>query len=59
MPLKLREKSKDNQNFSWPWAKEFWKPDSTDRVKELAKAGALIAAEIDRILTKSSKYLKD
>jgi len=29
---------------------EWWKPTPTDRVKELVKAGALIAAEIDQIL---------
>jgi len=33
----------------WPWAKSWWKPTPDDRVKELAKAGALIAAEIDRL----------
>ncbi|MFJ5984269.1 hypothetical protein [Lentzea sp. NPDC092896] len=32
----------------WPWTYEAWKP-SDDRVRELAKAGALIAAEIDRL----------
>lgn len=30
----------------WPWAPNHWKPD--DRRRELVKAGALIAAEIDR-----------
>lgn len=34
---------------SWPWPPEWWKP-STDRVRNLEKAGALIAAEIDREL---------
>ena len=33
----------------WPWDKKWWKPTPDDRVRELAKAGALIAAEIDRI----------
>lgn len=43
----------------WPWDKEWWKPVQTfnpnrkeqaaDRIRELAKAGALIAAEIDRL----------
>ena len=33
--------------FSWPWDMESWKP--TDKVRNLIKAGALIAAEIDRI----------
>lgn len=31
----------------WPWGKSWWKPD-TDR-RMLVKAGALIAAEIDRM----------
>lgn len=33
----------------WPFDSKWWKPSPNDRVKELAKAGALIAAEIDRI----------
>lgn len=33
----------------WPWAKEWWKPSPDDRIRELTKAGALIAAEIDRL----------
>lgn len=32
----------------WPWARHWWKP-GTDRVRQLVKAGALIAAEIDRL----------
>lgn len=34
----------------WPWEDEAWKPTPDDRVRELVKAGALIAAEIDRLL---------
>lgn len=39
----------------WPWPPEYWKPankDHTveDRISELKKAGALIAAEIDRLV---------
>jgi hypothetical protein len=33
----------------WPWAARYWKPTPDDRVRELVKAGALIAAEIDRL----------
>lgn len=33
----------------WPWEIKWFKPVPNDRVRELAKAGALIAAEIDRI----------
>lgn len=36
--------------IKWPWAWFWWKPTPRDRVRELAKAGALIAAEIDRLL---------
>jgi hypothetical protein len=35
-------------NGSWPWAQDWWKP-SLDPVRNLEKAGALIAAEIDRL----------
>ena len=34
----------------WPWSDVFWRPTPDDRIKELTKAGALIAAEIDRLL---------
>jgi hypothetical protein len=33
----------------WPWQRHFWKPTHRDRMRELVKAGALIAAEIDRL----------
>lgn len=40
----------------WPWAQSYWKPcgnvhalSADDRIRELTKAGALIAAEIDRL----------
>jgi hypothetical protein len=33
---------------SWPWARSWWKP-SDDPIRNLVKAGALIAAEIDRL----------
>lgn len=35
----------------WPefWLAKWWKPSPYDRIKELAKAGQLIAAEIDRL----------
>ena len=34
----------------WPWDWKWWKPSPHDRIRELEKAGALIAAEIDRLL---------
>lgn len=40
-------------NNLWPWDKKWYKPSQNDdiesRIQELAKAGALIAAEIDRL----------
>lgn len=38
---------KERLPMYWPW-KSFWKP-SEDPVRNLVKAGALIAAEIDRL----------
>lgn len=34
---------------SWPWEQRDWKP-SDDPIRNLVRAGALIAAEIDRLL---------
>lgn len=38
----------------WPWSEEHWKPGAgdnlVDRIRELEKAGALIAAQIDVFL---------
>lgn len=36
----------------WPWDINWWKPTPENRIRELQKAGALIAAEIDRIQSK-------
>lgn len=35
----------------FPWSSEWWKPSENDQIRNLAKAGALIAAEIDRLNT--------
>ena len=38
----------------WPWDEKYFKPDTTytinGRIRELTKAGALICAEIDRLI---------
>ncbi len=41
----------------WPWDRKYWKPtvmptqrNEKDEIRQLVKAGALIAAEIDRLL---------
>lgn len=39
----------ENVPERWPWQDEEWKP-SGDYIRDLVKAGALIAAEIDREL---------
>ena len=39
----------DRVPLRWPWNCEWWKPSPQNRVRELVKAGALIAAEIDRL----------
>lgn len=36
--------------LNWPWHSSWWKPSPDDRVRDLVKAGALCAAEIDRLL---------
>lgn len=47
----LDDDDDDDHGFmpaSWPWDAEWWKP-SSDAIRNLVKAGALIAAEIDRL----------
>lgn len=39
----------------WPGKMQNWKPTPNNRIRELTKAGALIAAEIDRLLRKGEK----
>lgn len=41
----------------WPkyWLAKWWKPTPDNRIRELQKAGALIAAEIDRLLAEEGK----
>lgn len=53
----MAERERDIEEFGinggplifWPWDDKWWKPTPNDRIRELAKSGALIAAEIDRI----------
>jgi hypothetical protein len=33
----------------WPWGGDQWKPTPDNRIRELEKAGAMVAAEIDRL----------
>lgn len=43
--------------YDWPWDMKWWRPTPNDRVRELSKAGALIAAEIDRLQAEKEKEL--
>lgn len=45
-----------NPPIDWPteWGKKWWKP-SPDPIRNLVKAGALIAAEIDRLQREAGK----
>jgi len=46
----------------WPYDMIWWKPTPDDPVRQLVKAGALIAAEIDRLQRmklSSFKFIKD
>ena len=47
LPDRIRVISYQGCPLMWPWDSEWWKPG--DRIRELEKAGALIAAEIDRL----------
>lgn len=40
----------DHVPIDWPWEDGAFKPTPDDRVRELVKAGALLAAEIDRLI---------
>jgi hypothetical protein len=44
----------DLMRWLWPWHFTWWKPSPDNRIRELAKAGALIAAEIDRLKRQES-----
>jgi|ERR1041385_2674586 hypothetical protein len=43
------------EQISWPWEAEWYKP-GKDRIRQLVKAGALIAAEIDRLKRASASH---
>ena len=56
LPDEYRKKIWDNEvPGMWPFEKENFNPSPDDRIKELTKAGALIAAEIDRLLKENLK----
>ena len=50
LPEAMRNGYRINHMSFWPWSGAAFKPSPDDRIRELTKAGALIAAEIDRLL---------
>jgi hypothetical protein len=42
-------------SVSWPWEEKWFEPCPKNRIHELEKAGALCAAEIDRLLAIRAK----
>ncbi|MDE7370272.1 MAG: hypothetical protein K2N07_00720 [Desulfovibrio sp.] len=49
LPDTLKIYDRFGKPFLWPWHTRHYKPTPGDRIRELVKAGALIAAEIDRL----------
>lgn len=47
----------DSEEY-WPWEKKWWKP-SPDPIRNLVIAGALIAAEIDRLTQPAAPTCED
>ena len=47
--MKMKIKDDEEVPVLWPFAARYYKPTPKDRIRQLAKAGAFIAAEIDRL----------
>lgn len=60
-PAGLRETKRSDSAIPrlWPWGAAFWRPTPDDRVRELVKAGALIAAAIDSLLPATPATTED
>jgi hypothetical protein len=50
LPSEVRSEAPTVLPDIWPWGGEWWKPTPGDRIRELVKAGALIAAAIDAMV---------
>jgi hypothetical protein len=44
------------KDLLWPFDDGWFKPSPDDRIRELVKAGAMIAAEIDRLLFEQKQF---
>jgi len=47
--LRIANRARPHVPWTWPGGAPRWKPSPTDRTRELAKAGALIVAELERL----------
>lgn len=50
--------TEDGVPMMWPWGPDDWHPCRDDRIKELAKAGSLIAAAIDVLQRDEESWTK-
>lgn len=50
MSQRMGAEGYDNCPQRWPWDETWWKPSTDSNIRNLEKAGALLAAEIDRLL---------
>lgn len=50
--MQIKDSFKNTVIHIWPWDRFYYKPSPENRIKELTKAGALIAAQIDYELNK-------
>jgi hypothetical protein len=48
--LQIKNQDKKSVINIWPWDRRYYKPSPESRIRELSKAGALIAAQIDYLL---------
>jgi len=55
VPPDLRDTRPGTIPDLWPFEDSSWEPTPDDRVRELVKAGALIAAEIDRLVRQAER----
>jgi len=49
----LQHTNVSGRAIRWPWSRDWWKP--KDPIRNLVRAGALIAAEIDRLQRQSKE----
>jgi hypothetical protein len=56
--IELKREDATHKVRLWPWSEYWWKP-SGDARRDLAKAGALIAAEIDRLNRDEARYVEE